>query len=132
MTLPWVDGPELEPLELTPRERRALIHLDAEVNRSPSPLDGHHLLGYPFSLAWPTLIDCKEGSQEEWASLRAGERRRRIEQEVNETWQLLLQVDSSSALHMDWAGGGLLHFCIEREALSKRDFSGVWLNMQFL
>ncbi len=33
---------------------------------------------------------------------------------------------------MDWAGSGYLDFAIERAALAARDFSHVWLNMQFL
>ena len=55
-----------------------------------------------------------------------------IAREASRRWRLLLQVDSSGEAAMDWAGGGLLHFCIEREALLAWDFSRVWLNMQFL
>jgi hypothetical protein len=33
---------------------------------------------------------------------------------------------------MDWAGGGVIHFGIERAALATRDFSRVWVSLQFL
>jgi hypothetical protein len=33
---------------------------------------------------------------------------------------------------MDWAGGGVLHWCIERAALRARDFSRMQVDMQFL
>jgi hypothetical protein len=33
---------------------------------------------------------------------------------------------------MDWAGGGVLHICIERAALRARDFSHARFNLQFL
>jgi uncharacterized protein YwqG len=55
-----------------------------------------------------------------------------ITREATRRWRLLLQVGSSDEAAMDWAGGGLLHFCIEREALRAWDSSRVWLNMQFL
>ena len=35
-------------------------------------------------------------------------------------------------LAMDWAGGGVLHVCVERAALRVRDFSRVSINLQFL
>ena len=45
---------------------------------------------------------------------------------------MLLQVDSDDNLSMDWAGGGVIQYCIRKDELAKRDFAGVWLTMQFL
>jgi hypothetical protein len=33
---------------------------------------------------------------------------------------------------MDWAGGGILHVTIPREALLRRDFSQVWMDLDFV
>jgi uncharacterized protein YwqG len=47
-------------------------------------------------------------------------------------WRLLLQVDSSDTAQMDWAGGGLLQWFIEGDALARADFSRPYLVMAFL
>jgi uncharacterized protein YwqG len=51
---------------------------------------------------------------------------------VEAEWRLLLQVFSNGEAEMDWGGGGVLHFCIPKEALSRRDFDRVWVEMQFV
>ena len=134
VTLPDVDGPEVAPLGLSEAERSALIDLDADVNRGTWEDGGHHLLGYPYNLGGSTLAGCEiEARRIPYASLVADPaRRREIEREAARRWRLLFQVGSSDEAEMDWAGGGLLHWCIEREALRVRDFSRAWLNMQFL
>ena len=106
VTLPDVDGPEISGLELQRNERRALIKLEPNVNRNVTGSDGHHLLGYPYGLGRPTLVDCDPALSAEWTALprAAVERRRKIEQEVNERWCRLLQVDSSRT--WEWTGAG--------------------------
>ncbi|HEX8983473.1 MAG TPA: YwqG family protein [Ktedonobacterales bacterium] len=56
------------------------------------------------------------------------ERQRAIEGE----WRLLFQVYSNEEAEMDWAGGGVIHFGVTRDALAVRDFSKVWVNLQSL
>lgn len=51
---------------------------------------------------------------------------------VDAEWRLLLQVYSNEEADMDWGGGGVLHFGIKRAALASRDFSQVWVSLQFL
>jgi uncharacterized protein YwqG len=45
---------------------------------------------------------------------------------------LLLQVYSNEEAEMDFGGGGVLHFCIPKTALARRDFSRTWVDMQFV
>jgi hypothetical protein len=47
-------------------------------------------------------------------------------------WRLLLQVYSNEEAEMDWAGGGVIHFGIARADLVARDFSRVWVNLDFM
>jgi uncharacterized protein YwqG len=47
-------------------------------------------------------------------------------------WRLLLQVYSNEEANMDLCGGGVLHFCIPRAALARRDFDRVWVTLQGL
>lgn len=56
------------------------------------------------------------------------ERQRAIEDE----WRLLFQVYSNEEAEMDWAGGGVIHFGVTPDALAARDFSKVWVNLQYL
>jgi Domain of unknown function (DUF1963) len=134
VTLPDVDGPEIAPLGLTSRERDALIDLDVDINRGSWEEGGHHLLGYPYSMATPTLIECDMASRgiswEVWATATPAQQLE-VARDVSQRWRLLLQVDSNDDAEMDWAGGGLVHYCIESKALAERDFSRTWLNMQF-
>lgn len=94
----------------------------------------HHLLGYPYALDGSPFFSCYLGARHmtyqdvvagcpQWSAY--------VEQEAAREWCLLLQVYSNEEADMDWAGGGVLHFCIPREALAARDFSRVWLEMQF-
>lgn len=65
-------------------------------------------------------------------ALEARRRRALLDQQAAAEWRLLLQVYSNDEAQMDWAGGGVLHFGIERAALAARDFSRVWVSLQFL
>jgi len=135
VSLPDVDGPEIRQIRPTEPERAELIELDPVVNRGAWGERPGRLLGHPYSLGSSTLLDCEAASgrsREDLRRSRAGRRRREVEREANARWRLLFQLDSSEPAAMDWAGGGLLHYCIEREALPARDFSRVWLNMQSL
>ncbi|MBA2278708.1 MAG: DUF1963 domain-containing protein [Chloroflexia bacterium] len=134
VTLPDLNGPEIASLRPTETERLALIEIDADVNRGDWETGGHHLLGYPYNLGEQTLVQCELAARRipyEWMAADPA-RKRRIEREAADRWRLLVQVDSSDDAGMDWAGGGLLHVCIGREALRARDFSRVWINLQFL
>ena len=134
VTLPDVDGPEIEPLGLSDTERSTLIDLDAAINKGTWEAGGHHLLGYPYNLGGSTLAACEIAARViPYDCLVANPTRwDEIDREASRRWRLLLQVSGSDEAEMDWAGGGLLHFCIEREALRAHDFSRVWLNMQLI
>jgi Domain of unknown function (DUF1963) len=137
VTLPDPDGPELRPLHMTISERNELIDLLEDVNRGSFEEGGHHLLGHPYELPSSTLATAMVSSKaarglpNRW-STASPEQQRALEDEAQRSWRLLLQVDSSEQARMDWAGGGVLHWCIPREALAAGDFGQVWLNMQFL
>lgn len=51
---------------------------------------------------------------------------------AEEEWRLLLQVYSNEDAEMDWAGGGVIHFGIARADLAVRDFSRVWVDLDFV
>ncbi len=130
LTIPHADAPELRDLKLTQPERSACIGIEHEINRGA--FGDHQLLGYPYGLEYSPLIEA-DNAMDDWRNIAYdSEERIALERDINRRWMLLLQVDSSGDLNMDWAGGGLLHFCIERERLSARDFNHIWLDMQFL
>ncbi len=54
------------------------------------------------------------------------------ERAIDAEWRLLFQIYSNDEAAMDWAGGGVIHFGIQRAALAAHDFSAVWVNLQFL
>jgi uncharacterized protein YwqG len=45
-------------------------------------------------------------------------------------WKLLLQIDTDENAGMMWGDGGTLYFLIEDEALKKKNFDNVWLQLQ--
>ncbi len=55
-----------------------------------------------------------------------------MDRTVREEWRLLLQAYSEEAAQMDWAASGLIHFGVPRDTLAARDFSRVWVRLQFL
>ena len=134
VTIPDVDDPEIIALRLTEHERLALIDIYGEVNRGTWEAGGHHLLGYPYNLGGSTLLQCEMDARRipyDWMTADPA-RQRQIESDAARRGRLLLQIDSSDDAGMDWAGGGLLHVCIEQAALRRHDFSRVWVNLQFL
>ena len=66
------------------------------------------------------------------AALEAQRRRREMERLAADEWRLLVQIYSNDEAGMDWAGGGVIHFGVQRAALAARDFSRVWVSLQFL
>jgi uncharacterized protein YwqG len=75
----------------------------------------HRLLGYPYTLNNPRPFS-----------------KVHLEGAADDDWRLLLQVYSNEEAVMDWAGGGVIHFGIARADLAARDFSRVWLNLDFV
>jgi hypothetical protein len=130
VTLPWSNGPEVAALGLTHADSLALMDVEPRVNGAMS----HRLLGFPYTMDYPTLIACDaalRGRPDEW---RQVEQQRKYELEAAAARQccLLAQVASSEVTGMDWAGGGYLQVCIEREALRQHDISHVWVETQFI
>jgi uncharacterized protein YwqG len=122
-------------LGLTNEEMSGLNWLyDAINSKRTWEEEGHHLLGYPYDFGEWTLITC----QEEASGIRTGweqadpPQQQLIAREASARWRELLQVSGSDVTGMVWGGAGYLHWVIERDALRARDFSRVWLTMQFL
>ncbi len=138
LTLPPVELVE-EMLGFTNQERLAYIDVETSTDlfeQFGSFLDmDHHLLGYPYALDGSPFVSCYLGAHHiTYQAVEAGGREwfQHLEKEAAKEWRLLLQVYSNEEAGMDWAGGGVLHFCIPKEALAARDFSRVWLEMQFV
>ena len=138
LSIPDPDSSEIVVLGLSEAERHAYINMyydERSPNRGSWADPGNRLLGYPFDLGGSTLVECDFESCGITGALWhrvAEEQRPSLESEVARRLRLLLQLDSGEAAGMDWAGGGVLHFCIEHAALARRDVSRVWLNMQFM
>ncbi len=131
LSLPDADSPQIQGLNLNRVERDAFIYLEPNPNRVFEPRPVHRLLGHPYNFAHSSLLIAdfeSRGLAPEWTATDTS--RLELRKAAEARWQLLFQVDSDRG--MDWAGGGLLHFCIERAALRRRDFSHVWLNLLFM
>lgn len=146
-TLPDVDSPDVVALGLSDDERSMLIDLyygvysvnggttfGGPINAGTWEEGGHHLLGYPQNVDGSVLLSCVLDLQERPYEEIYHDRvlMRACEVEADTRWQLLLQVGSSDVADMGWAGGGLIYFCIEHEALRTRDFARARLTMEFL
>lgn len=134
-TLPDVDSLEIERLGLTSQERNAYLDILLGADLDYLLEMDHRLLGYPHSLDGSPFIAGYLGTRQlryEDAVSDGLEGYNRLAQAAEAEWRLLLQVYSNEEAAMDWAGGGVLHFCIPKEALAARDFSRVWLDMQSL
>jgi hypothetical protein len=134
VSLPSVDAPAVAALELTDAERNALIDIEATINAGSWEEGGHRLLGHPYVLDGSPYVTCEIAARRldyNWYQADPA-RWRALERAAEQRWRLLLQVGSSDVALMDWAGGGYLLVCIERDALPARDFSRVWMEMQFL
>jgi uncharacterized protein YwqG len=129
-------------LELSDKEFNAFLALTSETNALT-----HQLLGHP-----EPLQGAMEGACESCSTGRSGaevfhelgddsEQMSAWEAAAAEQWRLLLQVDAiplegvqvdrvNTWPHQDWALGGLIYFWIRKDALARRDFSNVWLQLQ--
>lgn len=138
-TLPGVGTPEVADLGLTREERNRYSDVENKLDLIRSgeilPAPDHRLLGYAYPLEIsPVLLAYlkSRGLDSTTWSLARPEQRRVIERAADDEWQLLLQVGTDPETGMDWAGGGYIYYCIPRAALRDRDFSSVWLEMEFL
>ena len=146
-TLPDVESREILGLALSEAERHAYIDVQSGADVGYLPAMSHHLLGYPYCLGGSPFISgylrvhgishpyhdgglqlqtaqaSKEELDQGW---------RDLQHKAESEWRLLLQVYSNEEAEMDWGGGGVLHFCIPKNALSRRDFTRVWVEMQFV
>jgi hypothetical protein len=143
-TLPDVESREILSLGLSEPERHAYINVQTGADVGYLSAMNHHLLGYPYCLGGSPFITCYlkahgiphpytielQGTKEE----REHKLRdvRDLQHKAEKEWRLLLQVFSNEEAQMDWGGGGVLHFCIPKEALARRDFDRVWVEMQFV
>jgi hypothetical protein len=144
-TLPDNDSREILALGLSEPER--IAYIDVLTGNDIGFLDqmDHHLLGYPCSLGGSPFIYAGPANPF-WDQYRSGhvpvieplslghdqQTLRDMRHRAEAEWRLLLQVYSNEEAQMDWEGGGVLHFCIPRTALSQRDFDRVWPVVQSL
>lgn len=146
-TLPDFESREILGLGLSEPERHAYTAVQFD-----SSAMNHHLLGYPLrferspfisgyvkaqGIPHPYMIDLSrlpEEQRQKYQDLqqRGPELLRDLQHKAEEQWRLLLQVFSNEEAQMDWGGGGVLHFCIPKDALSRREFDRVWAEMQFV
>lgn len=153
-TLPDVHSRGIRSLGLSEPERIAYIDVTQGADVNFVGVFNHHLLGYPYILnespfvagylkahgvADPYAINFGVSNEELQHRLQLQslphkwrDKQDLLEDKADMEWRLLLQVYSNDEAQMDWAGGGVLHFCIPREALSRRDFDRVWVEMQFV
>lgn len=151
-TLPDVESRAVLDLGLSEPERHAYIDQQFRANGGEPPAMSHHLLGYPFSfgqspclpgylhahgLSHPYTMDLSrppEELQQRYQRMQqtGPEMLRELQHKAEAEWRLLLQVYSNEEAEMDWGGGGVLHFCIPNDALSRRDFTRAWAEMQFV
>jgi uncharacterized protein YwqG len=92
------------------------------INDLPSRVDMHDLMR-TLDIAQPKPTP---------AALEAQRQRQELDRQAEEEWRLLLQVYSNDEAQMDWAGGGVIHFGIQRDDLATHTFSRVWVSLQFL
>jgi hypothetical protein len=135
-TLPSVESREILGLGLSKPERRAYIDVQAGADLGFLQMFNHHLLGYPYCLGDSPFILAGPANPL-WDLYRSGrvpdqQTLRDMQHRAEAEWRLLLQVYSNEEAQMDWAGGGVLHFCIPKEALSRQEFDRVWVDMQFV
>lgn len=146
ITLPDVDDPEVAALGFTHEERLAYIEVESHFHEEErNTLFGTYLLGHAYTLNGSALLEpyrvthglpypgmerypkWPRGKERERMLARLAEMRRAAVRE----WRLLFQTDGG-ATDMDFAGGGILHVTIAREALRRRDFSRAWMDLDFV
>jgi hypothetical protein len=142
-------------LKLSEPERHGYIDIQSGADVGELSVMNHHLLGHPFSLGRspylagylkdhdipdPYAIDLQGTMEEQQQKVQEShDKAQELHQKLQDLqhkaemeWRLLLQVYSNEEAAMDFAGGGVLHFCIPNEALARRDFSRVWVDLQFV
>jgi len=147
-TLPDVGSREILGLRFSEVERQAYVDIQSSADVGYVSAMTHRLLGYPYCFDRSPLVpgylkthgipnpftriagsDPQE-FQDRWEELQ--HQWQDFQHKAESEWRLLLQVFSNEEAQMDWGGGGVLHFCMSQEALSRRDFENVWLEMQFV
>lgn len=111
------------PYELEPPTFEEAYRIAHGIQRPPNNHGGGGAIQMTLRALAPRSDDAERAMEEERAELV---------RKVNEEWRLLLQVYSNEEAEMDWAGGGVIHFGVRRDALAARDFSQVWASLQFL
>lgn len=91
----------------------------------------HRLLGHPVLIQ----ADYRESieivsNQINFEKIRADREALKELNEDSKKWRLLLQLDSDDGIDWTWGDNGSLYFCIEEDALKRRDFSNVWVELQ--
>ena len=146
ITPPDVDSPEIEALELTREERGAYVEVETHFyEHERNTLFGTYLLGHPYMLNGPALLEpyrvthgLPYPGMERYPKWPRGKERDRMVERLAQMrraaareWRSLFQTDGGDT-DMDFAGGGILHVAIPREALLQRDFSRVWMDLDFV
>ncbi|WP_313148257.1 YwqG family protein [Stenotrophomonas sp.] len=118
-TLPPIDDPLLEPLDLGDEESDAYVELqDVALGDGPR----HQFLGYDDPIQYAGMqSDCEAmaNGQDDVEPTLAAQR-----------WELLLQLDDDEAIGFSWGDGGRLYFWVEPERAASSDFSNVWRMFQ--
>jgi hypothetical protein len=117
-------------LGFTHAERLGYIAVTGGEDVEYLPEMDHRLLGYPYTLEPFTFTAAYMAAH----GIGQDQKRHRgeLDRQADQEWRLLLQVYSNDEAQMDWAGGGVIHFGIQRTALAAHDFSRVWVSLQFL
>ncbi|HKV83847.1 MAG TPA: YwqG family protein [Ktedonobacterales bacterium] len=146
ITLPSTWGPEYVSLGLTDAERVAYVEVESRFHEGErNTLFGTYLLGHAYTLNGSALLrpyrmthGLPYPGMERYPKWPHGKERERmrarlaeVERTAAQEWRLLFQVESGAS-DMDWAGGGILHVTIPRAALLRRDFSLVWMDLDFV
>ena len=141
-TLPDAESREILGLALPDRVRLAYMDFLTGADGDYAAVMSHRLLGCPVSLERSPLITgylkahgIPDPLEPEVQVVLDGQEwlrtMRDLQHEAEAEWRLLLQVYGNDEADMDW-GGGVLYFCIPKQALSRREFDRVWVEMQFL
>jgi hypothetical protein len=118
-------------------ERLALIGIvGGDLDTSFADEMDHRLLGYPYTLNDPhPFLEgylARHGIGQRLPMPDSQTRMAELERAADAEWRMLLQIYSNEEAEMDWGGGGVIHFGIPRADLAARDFSRVWVNLDFL
>lgn len=129
-TIPEAERWEVVPLHLNGTEYLALTEIAQSANGGSWDDPANRILGHPNNFNGPTLLQCDVAARDlravRWDRVTAEE-----ERAAAARWRLLLQLEGDRDVPYNW-GSGVLHFCIERTALARRDFRRTRVNMQLL